>query len=262
VLQALTSGKAGNIRWSLKPHILLALPFGALAVGSLGATSSLTAMRAVGIATSALLCLVSIARGIRRTRERSLTDTPNTANAAGLLELNAADASRRENTGIRQSVQLDRTQITTAGFFRTPTHEGQYRAAVVLGAIALAALAVVTSLVAGQIQRSGPITLFGLALGYLVSLLPAALALHLALSRTDVEFTPQLVRMSCQRGLLGRAVMQWRMADVRSIRLDSASNGLAVDLVLQVNKQRWTIVLRGQAQKEAHRWLELGSSKS
>jgi len=221
-------------------------------------------MRCAGTALLAVLCLLSIAYGIRRTPGQSDLKRPNAGSADELPALGkqGQGVAGRENAGNGQSRLLDREQIVIPVLLRTPTHDAQPEIAAVLGAIAIVALGVVTFLVAGQIQRSGRITPFGLVLGCLLILVPAVLALHLLLSRIDVEFTPQYVRVIRKRGLLSAKITQWTMTELQVVRLDASPIGSTLDLVVRSKNQQRTIPLRGMAVQAAHKWLELGSGKS
>jgi len=262
VLPAPKGDVAVNSRWCFEPPLLLALPFGAFAVASITATSSLSAMRCVGTALLAVPCLLSIAYGIRRTQRQSDVMEPNAGSAVELAALGTQGMALRENAGNGQSKVLDREQILIPVLLRTATHEAQPEIAAVLGAIAIVALGVVTFLVAGQIQRSGRITPFGLVLGCLLILVPAVLALHLLLSRVDVEFTPQYIRVVRRRGLLSAKITQWTMTELQVVRLDASPIGSTLDLVVRSKNQQRTIPLRGMAVQAAYKWLELGSGKS
>lgn len=221
-------------------------------------------MRCAGTALLAVLCLLSIAYGIRRTPGQSDLKRPNAGSADELPALGkqGQGVAGRENAGNGQSRLLDREQIVIPVLLRTPTHDAQPEIAAVLGAIAIVALGVVTFLVAGQIQRSGRITPFGLALGCLLILVPAGLALHLLLSRIEVEFTPQCVRVIRKRGLFGAKVTRWNTTELQVVRLDSPAIGSTLNLVVQSRNQQRTILLRGTSVKEARKWLELGCGKS
>jgi hypothetical protein len=262
VLQAPKVNCAVSTHWCFEPPLLLALPFGAFAIASVTATSSLSAMRFVGTALLAVLCSLSIAYGIKRTPRQFDLKDPNAKSAVETPAAGTAGAAQRENTGNGQSMLLDREQLAIPVLLRTPTYDAQPEIAAVLGAIAIVALGVVTFLVAGQIQRSGRITPFGLVLGGLLILVPAGLALHLLLSRIEVEFTPQCVRVIRKRGLFGATVTRWNMTELQVVRLDAPTIGSTLYLVVRSQNQQRTILLRGTSVKEARQWLELGCGKS
>lgn len=249
--------------WCFEPPLLLALPFGVFAVASVTVTanSSLSAMRLLGTALLAVLCLLSIAYGIRRTPRQSDLNEPNAQSSVGRGELDTPDGVLCENTGKGLGKPLDRMQLAIPVVLRTPTHDAQPEIAAVLGATAITALCVVTFLVAGQIQRSGRITPFGLVLGCLMTLVPAVLALHLLLSRIDVQFTPQYVRVIRKRGLWSTKITQWAITELQFVRLDASPIGSTLSLMVRSPNQQRTILLRGMAVQAAHKWLELGSGK-
>ena len=249
---------AVSTRWCFEPPLLLALPFGAFAVASVTSTSLLSAMRFVGTALLAVLCLLSVAYGIRRAPRRSDLKKSDAESDLEASLLGTPGVAGRENTG----KLLDRKQLAIPVLLQTPTHDAQSEVAAVLGAIAIVALGVVTFLVAGQIQRSGRIMPFGLALGCLLILVPAVLAVHLLLSRIEVEFTPQCVRVTRKRGLFGATVTRWTMTELQVVRLDAPAIGSTLNLVVRSQNQQRTILLRGMAVQEAHKWLKLGSRKS
>jgi hypothetical protein len=260
VLKAPKGHWAVNTRWCFEPPLLLALPFGAFAVVTITTTSSLSAMRFVGPALLAVLCLLSIAYGVRRSPRHSKLEEPDAKCAVETpAKGTATGVVRHENTENWRSKELDRKQLAIPVLLRTATHDAQLEIATVLGAIAIVAFGFVAFLVAGQIQRSGRITSFGLMLGCSLILVPAFLALHLLLCRTDVEFNPRYISIVRKRGLLGSTVTRWCITELQVVRLETQAIGATLNLVVRSQNQQRTILLRGMAVRDVHKWLELGS---
>lgn len=247
-----------NTRWGVDAPLLLALPFGAFAVATVTATSSLSALHFAGTALLAVLCLLSVAYGVRRLPRPTDLEVTQADFADGTSTQGTMGVARQENRENEQGKPLDRKQLAIPVILSTATHDAQLEIAAILGAIAIVAVGFVTFLVAGQIQRSGHITPFGLALGCFLILVPAVLALHLLFSRIDVEFNPQYVRVVRKRGLLGSTVTQWCTTELQVVRLDGAAIESTLNLVVRSQSQQSSILLRGMAAREARKWLELG----
>ena len=86
-----------------------------------------------------------------------------------------------------------------------PLRDSQIRIAFIFGAITCVAACVVAVLVTGQLGRSGPIGILGVALAASLIGAPALVGLHVLLGKTKVWFDEGKLRVEVTHGLLGRS---------------------------------------------------------
>jgi hypothetical protein len=165
-------------------------------------------------------------------------------------------------TNSRQILEIDSLQLEQPLMLSSARGQGQLRVALTLGTIAVAALVVVTFLMAGQVQRAGPISVFGFVLSLLLIAPPAAIALHLALTRVSVELTSQRVRVFERKGLLLSARAEWQSSEIESLRLVGSDLASLVSVVIEGRTGRTSVPLNGLGFHEARAALRRAGCRS
>lgn len=235
--------RALSSSWSLQPPFLLAAPFAAFAVAALLAGTPFTGLRVCGTTALFGLCAGSLFCGVKRkTNDGAVSSLHMPASEPARITIQQADLADFVLSGAR--------------------YPGQFKAALTLACIAFAALVIVVCLLAGQIQRSGRITMFGLALAVFLVFLPAMLSLHIRLARVRMRLTNADLLITTRRGLLGSAEQRWRRAELRSIELVSAVPNTVVHLVIRCNAQSTTIPVAGFTVAEVNARLLAASTQA
>jgi hypothetical protein len=257
VRRPLTRGIPGRARWSLEAPILLAVPFAVLALASLLASPPFALTRWLGSLLLLALCLGSITAGIRRKKcPRSCGSDPQ--KMPGIPDAYDAEYG---HSAAPQGVTIEMSRLTKPLILTGPFEDGQFRAATALAAIGVVGLTVATFLLIGQVNRSGPVTPLGLFLSSLLFLVPAVLAVHLAVRRISVALTPRCVRVICRRDLFRSSREEWGTAELRSVRLIAPARGAPVVLVLEGRSRTVTVPLWGLVLEQAHAMLGLACSR-
>lgn len=229
-------GKLGTARWNFGAPILLTFPFALLAIASLRAGAPFTATRWLGSSVLFALCIGSLAAAIRGC---GADDGP-------VVQAGAAETLEPPKTTVIDVARL-RQPLVLAG----RCNEGQLATALIFAGIAVAATIVVACLLAGQLQRTGPVSTFGVTLGLLLISPPALIGLHLAIQCVSVELTLQGVSVAHRKGFFHRARTQWDASEIESVRLVCA-RGSFVQLVIDGRSRSATVPLCGLGFEEAH----------
>lgn len=156
-----------------------------------------------------------------------------------------SELKRREGIGIeRVTALVERPsiarflglwQLGASQPIEAPLHPGQRGVAGIFGAVSALALCVVVCLLFGQIQRSGDISRFSVAMAVSLVLLPTLLAIHIVLGRLQVSLNSNEFEFIERRGLLGHR--KWRVAvpDVQGVWLLELSGASASELIIETN---------------------------
>ncbi len=228
--------------------MLLALPFGILAVASIGARSAWAWPRIVSLVS---LLGVSLACGVgalerRRIVSRTMFRAQMIQGEMGHGDPIASESTPENNDSPRVSspelfrkVATKETELKldeeSTKILSSRLLDHQVGIASILLAITLFAALVVFCLVTGQIKNKGPITPIGVSLGVFLVSVPLIIAVHLGLGRVRVRIENGRLHLERRRGVLGTERSEISLLDVKGIWLIQADGADVHELLLLVN---------------------------
>jgi hypothetical protein len=158
--------------------------------------------------------------------------------------------------GVPQSVKnlvignsdIDLAELRGSETIESPLHRAQLKTAANLGMAAIVALGLVIFLLADQIHRSGNITRLGLGLALALVLLPAMLAVHVAMGRIRIRLDPNRLKVVSRNGLLGSLHWEASASEVQGMWLIEFGEGSLHELVIKSQHAFRSIPLWNSAQ--------------